>query len=373
MIPAPLPGQPLSVAQAITLFNTVLGDLTLVVEGEVASYGVSQGKFVFFDIKDEEHDARLGCFMMLFKQNVPLEDGMRVSLTCRPNIHLKSGKFSLTVERIEPKGEGSIKRAYELLKQKLEAEGLFAESRKRPLPRFPRKIGIISSAGAAGYGDFMRIAGERLCCVDFVFANVAVQGIEAEDDIAFAFDHLNSHYDLDTIVLVRGGGSIEDLHAFNSERVARAIVRSKAPVIVGVGHEKDITIADYCADVRAATPSNAAQLLIPTTEDVVELVVRLTQSGRRLVERAITYANERVVGVVERMHQQLLFRIQSRTQYIEQLTRTITALSPQTTLERGYSITCIEGGGTVRKAADVQKGDTLITRFLKDSITSQVQ
>ncbi len=373
MIPAPLPGQPLSVAQAVTLFNTILGDLVLIVEGEVANYGVSQGKFVFFDLKDEEQEARLSCFMMLYKQNTPLEDGMRVSLTCRPNIHNKSGKFSLTVERVEPKGEGSIKRAFELLKNKLQEEGLFAEDRKRALPQFPTHVGIVSSKGAAGYGDFMRIASERLPGVRFTLANVAVQGNEAEGDICFAFDYLNSHYELDAIVLIRGGGSMEDLHVFNSEAVARSIVRSRAPVLVGVGHERDVTIADFCADVRAATPSNAAQLLLPTSEEVADMVTRLTQNGRRLVERAIQSLHDRSVVVAERLHQQLVFRVQSTIQHVEQLIRTIVAVSPEATLKRGYSLTWKKDGALVCKAADVKSGDIITTQLSTDTLTSTIQ
>lgn len=370
MIPPPALGQPLSVAQAITLFNTVLGDLSLVVEGEVASYSVNQGKYVFFDLKDEEHDARLSCFMMLYKQNIPLEDGMRVLVTCRPGLHTKSGRFSLNVEKIEPKGEGSLKRAFELLKQKLEAEGLFALERKRQLPQFPQHVGIISSDSAAGYGDFMRIVGSRLPGVRFTLANVTVQGSEAEEDICFAFDHLNSHYDLDVIVLVRGGGSIEDLHAFNSEAVARAIVRSKVPVLVGVGHERDVTIADFCADVRAATPSNAAHLLLPTTAEVWELVLQRVQGGRLLVQRMLVTTAERSVGTAERLHHQLLTHIQHLKVYTEQLARTVAAVSPQETLKRGYTITRNAEGKLVRTLTDVAVGATMTTQTAADTITS---
>jgi exodeoxyribonuclease VII large subunit len=372
MIPPPAIGQPLSVAQAITLFNTILGDLSIVVEGEIASYNVNQGKYVFFDLKDEEQESRLSCFMMLFKQNIPLEDGMRVSLTCRPTIHSKSGKFSLTVERIEAKGEGSIKRAFELLKQKLEAEGLFASERKRLLPQFPHRVGIISSDSAAGYGDFMRIISTRLPGVEFLLANVTVQGNEAEQDICFAFDHLNSHYNLDVIVLVRGGGSIEDLHAFNTESVARAIVRSKVPVLVGVGHEKDITIADFCADVRASTPSNAAHLLLPTTEEVWELVSQRLQSGKHLVGKLLISLTERSVGTVERLQNQLQTRIQHLRVYVDQLARTVTAVSPQETLKRGYSITRTTRGSLVRKAADVAHGEIITTQTAFDTLTSTI-
>jgi exodeoxyribonuclease VII large subunit len=350
---------------------------------------------VFFDLKDEEQDAILPTFMMLFKQNIPLEDGMRVSVTCRPAIHPRTGKFSLNIDHIEAKGEGSLKRAFELLKQKLGAEGLFHDSRKRVLPTYPSSVGVISSEGAAGFGDFMRIAGQRLPGVAFTLAHVAVQGVNAESDIVYAFDYLNSHYELDVIVLIRGGGSMEDLHAFNSEPVARAITRSKVPVLVGVGHEQDVTIADFVADVRAATPSNAAQLLLPTKEEVWELVENRVQRGQYLVSVRLQDITQRTSYAVERMHQHITIhiqqvltytnhmiektgskvasRIESLLVYTAQLARTVTAVSPQATLQRGYSIARTTGGKVVRSGHDVQKGDMIITQLATDSLTSIIQ
>lgn len=372
MLPAPLPGQPLSVAQAITLFNTVLGDLPLVIEGEVSGYSVNQGKFVFFDLKDEEQEAKLACFMMRYQQTVPLEDGMRVSVHCRPGLHAKSGKFSLTVQKVEPKGEGSLKRAFELLKQKLEKEGLFATERKRPLPRIPERIGVVSSVAAAGYGDFMRVVGERLPGVRFVVAHVAVQGVEAEQEVSYALDYLNSHYELDAIALIRGGGSLEDLQAFNTESVARAIARSKAPVVAGVGHERDVTIADFCADVRAATPTMAAQLLLPGTHELVQQVDRLVQEVARNVAVQGSEVRQRVRGSLDRIRQQMESRLTRSVERVEQLVRSISALSPAATLERGYSLTLLADGTPLRSAQRVPAGTLLYTRLQDGSVTSEV-
>jgi len=380
------------VAQAIQFFNGLFSDYELYVEGEVANYSVSRGKFVFFDLKDEEEEARLSCFMMLHQQTVPLEDGMRVVVRARPTIFTKSGKFSLTVQRIEPKGEGSVRRAFELLKAKLEKEGLFAAERKRALPLYPQKVGIVSSANAAGFGDFMRIARDRLPGVQFILANVAVQGVDAEDEVCFGLDYLNSHYALDAIVVIRGGGSMEDLHAFNSEVVARAIVRSKVPVVVGIGHERDITIADYCADVRAATPSNAAQLLVPTKEEVWHQVEELTTAGHYAVESTIWAQRQQVVYQIEHMHTHLerliqgfrtntihcleemhtkvQFRLQSMRQRVQHYAKTIDVLSPLRTLERGYSITCTAEGEVVRSVHQVKPGETLTTRLSDGTLTS---
>lgn len=360
------------VSQAIEFCNSLFDQLEFHIEGEVANYNVSRGKFVFFDLKDEEAEARLSCFMMLHQQNIPIEDGMRIVVHARPTIFTKSGKFSLTVQRIEPKGEGSVKRAFELLKAKLEKEGLFALERKRLLPRFPERVGIISSADAAGFGDFMRIANSRLPGVEFLMVNVAVQGNDAETEIPAAFDKLNALAGLDAVVLIRGGGSMEDLHAFNSEVVARAIVRSKAPVLVGVGHERDVTIADYCADVRAATPSNAAQILLPSKEEVEELVYRLTSGGQQRIQNYLSLTKQKVAHSLLSMQEQLSFTVRYHKERVKSLLTTIEALSPKNILARGYSITCTAKGEVLHSSKDIRVGEAIRTRLATGEIESTI-
>ena len=366
------PERILGVAQAITLCNLLLADLVLTVEGEVSSFSISRGKFVFFDLKDENEEARLSCFMMSHQLNVPIEDGMRVVVTARPGLYQKSGSFRLSVLRVEPRGEGSVRRAFELLKAKLDGEGMFSRERKRELPRIPRLVGIVSSREAAGYGDFIKIAFARLPGVRFLLANVAVQGKEAEGEIVRALDHLNESYVLDAIVLIRGGGSMEDLHAFNSEPVARAIVRSRAPVLVGVGHEKDITIADYCADVRAATPSNAAQLLLPEAGVIRSQVISLVQGGHGRMLRHVQLAKERTVQRVTRMHQLLAGGIAQRRTLVEGRLRTIEALSPERTLQRGYSLTWRADGSLLDSVAKAAPGEALVTQLADGRLHSTV-
>jgi exodeoxyribonuclease VII large subunit len=363
----------LRVSQALTLCNSILSELTLRIEGEIANFSLNRGKFVFFDLKDEQEESRLGCFMMAFNLSTPLENGMRVVIEGKPGLYQKSGQFRLTVNRVEPKGEGSVKRAFELLFKKLQEEGLFAIERKRQLPRYVQKVGIISSNDAAGYGDFKKIALSRLPGVTFYMASVAVQGNDAEAEICKAFDYLNGYYDLDAIVLIRGGGSAEDLHAFNSESVARAIVRSKAPVLVGVGHEKDITIADYSADVRASTPTNAAGLLLPTLEEVRDRILTLTQHGRRRVGQAISLKRERTTSLQSRIRQGILFSIKSHRSSTESLLRTIEAISPQNTLNRGYTLTTTAEGQPVTSVKATSPGQTIITRFSDGQSSSVIQ
>jgi exodeoxyribonuclease VII large subunit len=360
----------LRVSQALSLCNGLLSELTLQIEGEVSGYSLSRGKFVFFDLKDEQEDSRLSCFMMAFNSSIPLEDGMRVVIEGKPGLYQKSGQFRITVQRVTPKGEGSLKRAFELLKAKLQSEGLFDQSRKRALPRFPRSVGIISSAEAAGYGDFIKIANSRLGGVEFLLANVAVQGKDAESEICRAFDVLNERPDLEVIVLIRGGGSLEDLHAFNSESVARAIIRSRLPVLVGVGHERDVTIADFCADVRASTPSNAAQILLPSKEEVTQQIIGLVQAGRRILASKVSAEQVRTKSMIERMGRQLSFGVSVRIASVKALLKTIDALSPQRSLERGFTITCLDDGTPLRSCESINEGVGLTTRLADGTIHS---
>lgn len=362
----------LRVVEVISMCNAVFSQMEFSVEGEVANYSISKGKFIFFDLKDEQEDARLSCFAMSYQLSAPIEDGMRVIVTGKPGLYQKSGQFRLSVLKVEPVGEGSLKRAFELLKKKLELEGLFSNSRKRKLPRYVNRVGIISSSEAAGFGDFYRIAWQRLPGVSFYLANVSVQGVDAEKEIITAFDYLNENYDLDAIVLIRGGGSMEDLHAFNSELVARAIVRSKAPVIVGVGHERDITIADYCSDVRAATPSNAAQILLPTKEETITYIERLTSQGQRTVEQRIKIICEKNQNRVTRFYQQILYLINQKKERIDSMLKLINSLSPQTVLARGYTITTDLEGNVISSVKKVEISDTVVTRFSDGKVISLV-
>lgn len=360
----------LRVKQAIDLCNTILDPIVLLVEGEVASFSINRGKFVFFDLKDEEEESRVGCFMMAHQLPFPLEDGMRVQVRARPGLYQKSGQFRLLVQTVEAKGEGSLKRAFELLKGKLELEGLFSPARKRALPRFPERVGIISSSGAAGFGDFMRIADGRLPGVQFILADVAVQGGDAEREITHAFTRLTTQTSVEVIVLIRGGGSIEDLHAFNSEIVARAIVASRVPVLVGVGHEKDVTIADYAADVRASTPSQAAQILLPTKEEVLADVYRLQQAGRVAVERQLVRERQAVSNRLQRMHDMMRYQLQVAQGKLESSLKHIEALSPQRVLERGYTLTRTADGAAA--SPSTAPGTTITTRFADGSLTSTI-
>jgi exodeoxyribonuclease VII large subunit len=218
-----------------------------------------------------------------------LDDGLVVVAHGLPSVFPKSGRFSFKVKNLKLDGEGSMRRAYERLKAKLEAEGVFAQERKRALPAFPERIGLIASRESAAYTDFLRVVRERWPGARVSSAHVQVQGESAVDDIVGAFRWFNQHADdYDALVLTRGGGSMEDLQAFNAEPVVRAVFASRLPVICAVGHERDVTLADYAADVRAATPTHAAEVLVPDRDEVSARVGewerRLHQDYRRAVQ-----------------------------------------------------------------------------------------
>ena len=261
----------------------------VLVTGEVASFKVNQGKWVFFDIKDEE--SSISCFMPAWDLRVPLEDGMKVIVRGTPKL-TKWGKFSLTVNAVKPVGEGSLKKAYEMLKKKLTEEGLFDPTKKRPMPSDLMKLGVISSIQAAGYADFIKIVNARWGGMKIQVAHTQVQGMDAPDQIIRALKYFNERGEVQAIAILRGGGSADDLSCFNDEALVREIAASRIPVITGIGHEVDESLADLAADVRASTPSNAAEML---TRDRVE--------ERTKLERVINRTSQALLQKVERARQ----------------------------------------------------------------------
>jgi len=305
------------------------------VEGEVASFKVNQGKFVFFDLKDA--GGSVGCFMMLFSLRVPIEDGMKVIVTATPKL-TQWGKFSLTVRAIRPSGEGSIKKSFELLRAKLDAEGLFAPERKRPLPAIPQRIAVISSTQAAGYADFVKILNDRWGGLRVDVAHVTVQGADAPDQIIRALDYLNGREELpEVIVIIRGGGSADDLSAFNDEKLVRAIATSRVPTLTGIGHEIDTSLSDLAADVQAATPSNAAQLVVPDRREIIAAVRAKTASLLPHVQHAIDQTRQRVDGLVELAFDKTSRQFEQQTERLVRIRELLKELNPQRVLERGYA------------------------------------
>ena len=331
---------------------------SVLITGEVASFKVNQGKWVFFDLKDEE--TSVSCFMTLWSLRVPLEDGMKVTVRAVPKL-TKWGKFSLTVSAVKPVGEGSLKKAYEMLKKKLTGEGLFDPAKKRPLPEDLTRLGVISSVQAAGYADFIKIINARWGGMKVFVAHTQVQGMDAPDQIIRALRYFNERGEVQAIAILRGGGSADDLSCFNDEALVREIAASKIPVLTGIGHEVDESLADLAADVRASTPSNAAEMLTRDKAEEREKVGRLMGRARqaillevqraleqnrsrvsdvsnglmrRYIEPSLTENREKMKGVLEVIRAELDKKLEK---ILHQKTL-VEALNPEKVLAQGYAI-----------------------------------
>ena len=360
-----------SVSEAVAIFNQILETATptIVINGEVANFKVSQNKWVFFDVKDA--DASLNCFMSVFNMRTVIEDGMRVRIVARPNV-TKWGKFSLTIQTINPMGEGSIKRAFELLRAKLDKEGLFCLERKRTLPELPSHIGVISSVNAAGYSDFIKTLNQRFSGLKISVANTQVQGEAAPNQIISAIRYFNElSIPPEVIAIVRGGGSRDDLVAFDDEVLVREIAGSRVPIITGIGHEIDTTLADLAADVRASTPSNAAQIL---TSDRREIISGLDIKLRNLIFNSERKLNDMTSDVSEKKNYfgQKLDQIAENleTQY-KYLSATLKQLDPRTILKRGFAIVRDENSQIMNRAAEI--GEILTIENDKFIIETEVK
>ncbi|MGB4762711.1 MAG: exodeoxyribonuclease VII large subunit [Candidatus Saccharimonas sp.] len=332
------------------------------IEGEVASFKVNQGKWVFFDLKDQA--SSVGCFMSLYSLRVPVEDGMKVVVRAAAKL-TPWGKFSLTVQSIRPSGEGSLKKSFELLKAKLDKEGLFALERKRTLPEVPSHIAVISSTQAAGYADFIKILEERWVGLKVDVAHVQVQGTSAPEQIIRAINYFNEQEILpEVLVIIRGGGSADDLAAFNDEPLVREIAGSRIPTLVGVGHEVDMTLADMVADRRAATPSNAAQIVVP---DKRELAADLRHMIARVLSRMESIVESYVRETSDKLHQGwslLDMRVDLLLGQLVTTRQVLGAYDPRAVLERGYAI--VRGVVSPGQEITIERKQQLITAEVVD-------
>jgi exodeoxyribonuclease VII large subunit len=382
---------PFSVSQFINQVNDlIVGEYSI--EGEVSQYKISQNKWIFFDLKDEA--AVLNCFSTVYTMHTPLEDGMRVRVTGYPKIYEKSGRFSFTVQKVELLGEGSLQRAYQLLKNKLTLEGIFDIERKRPVLEIPEHLGVIASRDSAAWGDFKRIISNRWGGVEIFLQNVSVQGENAVEEIVEAiksFNHSSLKYD--ALVLIRGGGSLEDLAAFNSEEVVRAIYESRIPVVCGVGHERDETLADLVADVRASTPSNAAELLVPERKDFINklwahhdyfaqtLEFQLHKKKQNVKQFFLVSAHQyglrleqakSLLTTWKRIPELLDGRRLEKQKFLSSAVILFKNVNPKTLLKRGFSITRKLNGQIVRAAGDVDKGEKIMVELGEGEIQAEI-
>jgi len=354
-------------AEFISLYLEQVGRVT--VEGEISEFKVSQSKWLFITIKDSH--AALSVFAVLAQiPNVhSLSEGMLVKVTGRARLYAKSGRFSLFAESIVPSGEGALSLALAQLKLRLTTEGLFRVERKRSLPSFPQTIALLTAKGSQAEADFLKVLQERQGGLTIYFCPIIVQGSEAVKSILGGLDLIERRLKkVDAIVLVRGGGSLEDLSAFNDERVVRRLFTTSAPVIVGVGHENDWSLADLVADLRASTPSNAAELLVRSR---LEISLRIEASLNLLAEKISTRLKQKK-QFLNYFFSLLQFKLESYQDRVDSLLRSLSNLDYQRVLKRGYSLTFNSEGKLLRDLNKVKLTDHIITKFHLGRLTSQV-
>lgn len=354
----------LSVSDFVALTNQTLEYAypTVSLVGEVSEYKVIQGKWVSFKLKDA--GAVVSCFGSVFQLRTPVTDGMKIVVVSQPRLNQK-GYFTLNIKSMKPVGEGSIKKGFELLKAKLEAEGLFAPERKRPLPRIPRRVAVITSTESAAYADFTRIINERWGGLAVEVAHTQVQGDPAADQIIRALNYFNGQELLsEVLIIIRGGGSAEDLATFNDEPLARAIAASRIPTLVGVGHEIDHSLADMVADVRAATPTHAAEMLIPDRQEMIRATRTQFESVGNIVLRAIEQQRQQtrdfLQGALRRTDEQL----QRSQEQLTSIRSILSELDPQTVLRRGYAL--VRGKPKVGESVEIEMMSTILTAEVQD-------
>ncbi|MBN1283273.1 MAG: exodeoxyribonuclease VII large subunit [Proteobacteria bacterium] len=365
------------------------------VTGEVTDFKGRKGPHLYFTLKDERSQIRAIIWGAGGRLPFEIEDGQK--LVCRGslNVYAPKGNYSLIVdpEHCEPEGLGALKLAFEQLKKSLAAEGLFDAARKRPIPYLPRRIGIVTAPAGAAIRDLIHVLTRRHPGVGILLHPARVQGEGAAAEIAAAIENLNRMGGLDVLIVGRGGGSIEDLWCFNEEIVARAIAASKVPVISAVGHEIDYTIADFVADLRAATPSAAAELAVPVRSELLaavrDLRARLEQGLTRFLERKHLELKraegrladptrrfpdliQRIDGLRERLINSLGVKVRWLDQHLAKLASNLDHLSPLGVLAKGYAVVQGPDGLAVRDAAKLKKGDSLGIRFHRGSASAKV-
>ena len=357
------------------------------VRGEISNYKVYSSGHHYFTLKDSE--SSLSCVMYRYsadKLRFRPENGMKIRAFGKVDVYSRDGGYKLYCSSLEPEGTGDLQIAFEQLKAKLEAEGLFRPEHKRALPLFPDSIAIITSGSGAAVHDMIRILGHRWPMTKVLVMPVRVQGLEAPPEIVSAIRYANEFRVADLIITGRGGGSMEDLWAFNDERVARAIYASEIPIISAVGHEPDVLISDYVADRRASTPSNAAEIAVPDWREVRDGLDSLDIRSRQAIQRQLTQLGQRLENLrtkrvlhdpsvyIDNRRLELDYRTEKLGTAVERLlagkrrafeTRgaALDAMSPIRVLSRGYSITEDARGKLVRSVDELSSGDAVTVRF----------
>jgi exodeoxyribonuclease VII large subunit len=398
--PTQAPDRVLTVSQLTAQIKDLLEDElpSVWLLGEISNLSRPNSGHVYLTLKDDRSQIRAVIWRTTARRMVfDLTDGLEVIVHGRCTVYEGRGEYQLVVDHMQPKGLGALELAFRQLRDRLEKEGLFARERKKPLPRFPRRIVLVTSPSGAAIRDMLQILRRRWCDVEIWLRPVPVQGDGAAPEIAAAIREVNRIAGVDLMIVARGGGSLEDLWAFDEEPVARAIFASKIPIVSAIGHEVDWTIADYVADLRAPTPSAAAELVVPSESEVRE---QLAQTGVRMARSlesrlraarhrleylaarrafqfpldGIAWRLQRADELAGRMARAIANRLSDGGHRLARLAAQIEGLSPLNVLARGYSLTTRDDGLTViRRADQVATGDRIITRLGEGRVTSCVE
>ncbi len=368
------------------------------IEGEVSNLKYHSSGHIYLSLKDNASQIS-AAFFSRFNQGLKFElkDGLKVVAFGQISLYDARGQYQLYIHKLEPQGMGALQLAFLQLKEKLEKEGLFAQERKRPIPRFPRTVGIVTSPTGAVIRDMLQVINRRFGGTQVLIAPVKVQGEGAAAEIAEAIDRMNALADgeMDVLIVGRGGGSLEDLWAFNEEGVARAVYRSRIPVISAVGHEIDWTICDLVADLRAPTPSAAAELVVQNAEDVqkrlfdfesriqnaIRAFVEVKKKSLQILKSSYAFQQPRVlVDQFSQRFDELMRQLQNygrsffelKKQSLLSAAGQLRVLNPLGVLERGYSLTTLIDGRLLRQIGQIQPGEEIRTQLLGGEVYSKV-
>jgi exodeoxyribonuclease VII large subunit len=360
-----------SVSEFVAVFNQTLEfaypGVTIV--GELANFRISKNRWVYFDLKDE--NCTLKFFGTVYQLPGPLEEGMLLKVKGQPRLHNTYG-FSINIQSIMPAGEGTIKRAAELLKAKLTKEGLFELARKRILPYPPERIGLITSKQSAAYSDFIKILKSRWSGLDIELIDVQVQGELAASQIIEAIEQFNAATrPPDALVVIRGGGSPEDLATFNTEPVTRAIARSRAPTLVAIGHERDVSLCELAADQRSSTPSNAAEMLTPDRKQMQSEFSAISKQLRAYMLHRFTSLSKELKQRSTDMESNLKHQLNQAVAVIESKRQLLEAFNPSSILSRGYAVVR-HRGRSLKSTKSLKRGAIVDVDLYQGSFSSQV-
>ena len=347
------------------------------IDGQIAQISRRPGlRTVFITLRDTDADFSLSVVadaQVLDLVAPPVTEGQRVVIHGRPEFYAGRGQLQIRAREIRPVGRGALLEELERLRALFQAEGLFAPERKRAIPFLPRRVGLISGRASAALRDVTANARLRWPGVDFVIREVAVQGTAAVSAVVEALEALNAQADIDVIVIARGGGSVEDLLPFSNERLVRAVVASRAPVVTAIGHEQDVPLVDLVADLRASTPTDAAKRVVPDVGEEQELIGRHRERARQVITRRVKSESLDIARSRSSSRRSIARRIEHGRADLVHLSARLAALSPAATLDRGYAVLRTRDGAVVRDPAQLHANERLDARVAGGSFTVSVE